>query len=420
MRLLRRVSQQEASQRAGGRELPDVSGIVDDVRRNGDVAVARCARRFGDPPPRRVAEEEILAARAAAAAHVVEALEDAAVRIEAFARAQRAAMSDASVETPWGTVGHRIVPVRSAGAYVPAGRYPLPSSLLMTVIPARVAGVERIVVVCPRASEPILAAAAIAGAGTVIEIGGAHAIAALAFGTETIERVDVIAGPGNAFVAAAKRAVYGTCGIDGIAGPSEVLVIASDDADPTFVAADLLAQAEHDPDARPLLSRRATTLPRASIASFAYNWRTFRRVTSPWRRYRAMVGAASLHWKTRRAFPMRSLRSISNCMGPGARALREVVRAYGALFEGEGAAEALGDYGAGPNHVLPTGGTARFSSGLSVATFLTFRTFQRVDRPARAPLRSSAILARCEGLEGHARALEIRGAARAPSASRVD
>lgn len=388
--------------------LPDVSEIIEDVRTNGDRALVRYAEQFGDLPPRRITEREIREASDRIDESLRVALEQAASRIEAFARAQRDALADLTVELPWGTVGHRAIAVRAVGAYVPAGRYPLPSTLLMTAIPARVAGVERIAVVTPRVDCVMLAAASLAGVTEVIQVGGAQAIAALAYGTSLVPRVDLIVGPGNRYVAAAKRAVFGICGIDGIAGASEVLIVASDDADPACVAADLLAQAEHDSDARALLIAESESCAFAIESELQRQLRDL--PTSD-------VARQALESNGRYCIAdLNEAPRLADAIGPEhlelhgrhAEALRDRVRAYGSLFVGTMSAEAFGDYGAGPNHVLPTAGTARFSAGLSVLTFLNLRTFQAIEHPERALVTEAARIARAEGLEAHARAAEAR------------
>ncbi len=338
-----------------------------------------------------------------------EALEGAAGRIQRFARAQRDALVDVEIVACGMRMGHRAQPVRRAGIYVPAGRYPLPSTLLMCALPARVAGVERISVCTPRAVPETLAAAYIAGADELFETGGPQAIAALAFGTETIGAVDLIVGPGNSYVTAAKRAVYGVCGIDGLAGPSELVVIASRDEDRALVAADVLAQAEHDPSARVMLladdaafvagveremSAQCERLATAAIASEAL----------------ANHGCAAI-------VPLEEGIEAANQLAPehlhlhGRAAERLAPRAtcYGALFVGSASCAAFGDYGAGPNHVLPTGGTARFASGLSVLTFLRIGTYASADGSVSPSLvEQSATLAACEGLDAHRISMRMR------------
>jgi histidinol dehydrogenase len=406
---MRERSRSEILQRNDAVEGVDVSVVIDAVRTRGDDALAEYARRFGDPPPRRIGPDECAAAFRALDGGLTDAMTAAAERIEAFAQLQRDAIADVSVQVGNLELGHRAMPIESAGIYVPAGRHPLPSSLLMGAIPARVAGVGKRVVCTPRAGREVLAAAFIAGVDAIFEIGGAQAIAALAYGTQTVPRVDLIVGPGNAYVTAAKRAVFGVCGIDALAGPSEILIVASGDADAEFVAADLLAQAEHDDDARALLltddrpfaksvavcvERRLQTLPTAGTAR------------------------ASLERRGGYAIvPLDDAPELCDAIAPehlslqGARAeaLADRCRAYGSLFVGGGAAEVLGDYGSGPNHVLPTGGSARYASGLSVLTFLALRTYERCPgKSDRRIANDAAILAGAEGLAAHREAALAR------------
>ena len=389
-----------------------VAEIVDAVRREGDRALLAYARALGDLAPGRCwihDREALQEALARVSAGTRECLSRTADRIRSFARAQRECLSDSSLEVEGGRVGHRFIPVARVGCYAPGGRYPLPSSLLMSVVPAREAGARRVQVASPRPNDVTLAAAAIAGADRVIGIGGAQAIAALAYGTETVERCDLIAGPGNKWVSAAKKTVYGDVGIDMLAGPSELVVLADASADPELVAADLVAQAEHDTDARPILVSTDEALARAVQAALPRHLAALPESA-------AEVAGASLgasacalcdgleeavalcnriapeHLEVMVADPDSILSDLGN---------------YGALFVGAGSAEVFGDYGVGPNHILPTGGGARFSAGLSVLTFLRPATWMRLDSPA-AHIADTAALARLEGLEGHARAAELR------------
>ena len=251
--MLRRISEDEPLWAKGPQDLSSVTEIVEAVRAEGDAAVARFAQRFGDPPPRLVSPDEMASAADAADLRTLELIRRAAKRIRRFALAQRTALHDVAIATHGMEIGHRAIPLERAGIYVPGGRYPLPSTVLMCAIPARVAGVAEVVLCTANASTQTLAAAHEAGVDACYEIGGAQAIAAMAFGTETIPKVDLIAGPGNAYVTEAKRQVYGVCGVDMLAGPSELVVIASAGARADLVAADLLAQAEHDPMARVML-----------------------------------------------------------------------------------------------------------------------------------------------------------------------
>jgi len=387
--------------------------IVDAVRTGGEGALREYAELFGDVRPGAPLFHERAALGQALAllpAGDRERLERVAERIRRFAEAQRRALCPVSVPVPGGVAEHRIAPVERAGCYAPGGRYPLPSSVLMTAVTARVAGVRDVWVASPKPQLLTLAAAAVAGADGLVAAGGAQAIAALAYGAGPITPRDVIVGPGNRYVTAAKQLVAGAVAIDMLAGPSELTVFADDTADPSSVAADLLAQAEHDPDAVPFLvtldptladrveqelTRQLRDLPTAETARLALANGGVIVVASVDEGRAACDAIAPEHVQL-------ELREAA--------AVAPRLAHYGALFVGAGAAEVLGDYGAGPNHVLPTGGTARSTGGLSVYTFLRVRTWLRIDdRAAALPLIQDAIwLGRAEGLEAHARAAERR------------
>ncbi len=418
-RLLPRRSLSEVTRRGrdpvSARALAEAAPIVDAVRTGGEGALREYAERFGDVRPGgeaplfhdRAALDQALARLPADDRARLERVAD---RIRRFAEAQYRALCPVSVSVPGGVAEHRIAPVERAGCYAPGGRYPLPSSVLMTAVPARVAGVADVWVASPKPQPLTLAAAAVAGADGLVAAGGAHAIAALAYGAGPISPRDVIVGPGNRYVTAAKQLVAGAVAIDGLAGPSELTVFADDGADPGSVAADLLAQAEHDPDAVPFLvtldpplpdrveqelARQLGDLPSAAIARAALANGGVIVVTSVEDGVATCDAMAPEHLQL-------ELREAA--------AVAPRLSHYGALFVGPGAAEVLGDYGAGPNHVLPTGGTARWTGGLSVYTFLRVRTWLRIDdRAAARPLIQDAIwLGRAEGLEAHARAAERR------------
>lgn len=331
-------------------------------------------------------------------------------RIGAFARAQREALAEVTVEIPGGRAGHGVSPVDRAGCYAPGGRYPLPSSVLMTAVTARVAGVANIVVASPRPSAVTLAAASVAGAASLLALGGAHAIAVLAYGIEGVEPCDVVVGPGNRWVTAAKHLVSAAVGIDMLAGPSELVVLADDTSDPATVAADLLAQAEHDPEALPVLittsrhvadevdaeiDRQLADLPTRTIAEPALE-----------------TGFAVIVSGIDDAVELcdRLAPEHLQVMTKNAREVASRLGNWGGLFVGGGSAEVLGDYGAGPNHTLPTGGVARHRGGLSVLDFMRVRTWLEIDDPggARQTTEDAVALARLEGLEAHARAAERR------------
>ncbi len=334
-------------------------------------------------------------------------LERTAGRIERFASAQRASLSSVSVDVPGGRAYQDISPVGHAGCYAPGGRFPLPSSVLMTAVTARVAGVRDVTVASPKPTAMTLAAAAVARADRVLCVGGAHAIAALAYGVG-VPTSDVIVGPGNRFVTAAKKLVAGRVGIDMIAGPSELLVVADDTCDPAVVASDLIAQAEHDPDALPILvswsatviaqvreevASQLTTLPTRATAIEALRAGFSVLVRNLEEAVRVSDDIAPEHLQLSISGSADAVRKFSN---------------YGGAFAGHAAAEVFGDYGIGPNHVLPTSGASRFVGGLSVFTFLRVRTVLELQHAEDHIVTDAAALARHEGLEGHARAALAR------------
>ncbi len=391
--------------------------IVARVRREGDAAVIAFSRRFDGldltPQTLRISEAEIDAAMAACDPDALAALRFAKTRIEAFHERQRPADSretDAlGVETGW-----RWTAIEAVGLYVPGGTASYPSSVLMNAIPAKVAGCDRLVMVAPtprgEVNPLVLAAARIAGVDEVYRIGGAQAVAALAFGTDTIAPVAKIVGPGNAYVAAAKRRVFGVVGIDMIAGPSEVLVVADGTANPDWVAADLLAQAEHDAVAQSILltddadlaaevekavESQLRTLPREAIARAS--WDGF--------------GAIILVEDLSSAVPLIDRLAAEHLelavADPEPLAAR--IRHAGAIFLGHHTPEAIGDYVGGPNHVLPTARSARFSSGLGVLDFMKRTTLLKCGPDALRALSQAAVaLGRAESLQAHARSVTIR------------
>ena len=339
-------------------------------------------------------------------------LERTAARIRTFAEAQRKSVTETTISIPGGQAGHFIAPVAVAGCYAPGGRYPLPSSVLMTAVTARTAGVGTVWVASPRPAPATLAAAHVAGADGLLVVGGAQAIGAMAYGVGPVPACDVIVGPGNKWVTAAKSLVAGICAIDMLAGPSEVLVIADDTCSPRTVAADLLAQAEHDTEARPILVSTSAAV--------------IDKVNAELREQLAVLptGATAAE-AVKKGFAclcpdMATAIRISDVIGPehlavhtdDALGVSKRCTSYGAVFIGSVSAEVLGDYGAGPNHVLPTCGTARYTGGLSVFTFLRIRTWMNItaggDAAAQEMIADAVQLARIEGLEGHARAAECR------------
>ncbi|MGH8925311.1 MAG: histidinol dehydrogenase [Acidimicrobiia bacterium] len=412
-RLLRRMSAAElngASRPPIGADIREtVIEIVEDVRAGGEEALRSHAERLGDIEPGQpltVDRHELKASFDSVDEESQNLLRRVHRRIESFSRAQREGASDLNLQIDGGQAGHRWIPVGSVGAYAPGGRYPLPSSVLMTVTPARVAGVNSVWLASPHPSPLILAAAWIGDADGVLTVGGAQAVAALAFGTVT-PPVDVVVGPGNKWVTAAKRHLFGEVGIDGLAGPSEILVIADQTADPRLVAIDLLAQAEHDVDAVPSLITPSAELADEVERALAEQLEDL--PTAETARAALSNGVCVI------VDDLRAAAVITDGLAPEHLALHVddphsvalQVRNYGSVFIGGSAAEAFSDYGAGPNHVLPTGGGARFSAGLSVFTFLKPTTWLSVDDPD-ALVEDTARLARLEGLEAHARAALAR------------
>jgi histidinol dehydrogenase len=316
---------------------------------------------------------------------------------------------------PGVSVEQRVEPLARVGCYVPGGRFPLPSSLLMTAVPARVAGVPEVVVVCPRPEPAVMAAALEAGVTRLLRVGGAHAIAALAYGTETVARVDKIVGPGNRYVAAAKAIVAGDCSIDFYAGPTEVVVVAGSGR-PDWIAADLIAQAEHDPDARSIFVTWSRAL--AIRVSAAVDRRAAGREIA--RRSLAGNGAIIVAADEDDAMDVANRLAPEHLVVDRESLIRRPVTA-GAIFVGEFTAQAAGDYAIGSNHVLPTSGAARFRGGLSAADFVRVMSVQRLTRAGLAGLQRTIVpLARAEGLVAHAESIEVRlsGAGRRPARGR--
>ncbi|MCB9559612.1 MAG: histidinol dehydrogenase [Kofleriaceae bacterium] len=390
-----------------------VRAILADVRGRGDAAVREYTERFDQRAPGADGGYELPRERWHAIADTVaprvrQALDHAAARIRAFH--ERQIEPDLEVDDGGVRLVLRVTPLARVGLYVPGGTARYPSSVLMTAIPARVAGVREIVMVTPGPSPETLLAAKLAGVDRVFELGGAQAVAALAYGTETVPRVDKIVGPGNQWVAVAKRMVYGEVDIDAVAGPSEVLIVADGDAAPAWIAADLLAQAEHDVEARAILvttdaalvarveaelERQLATLPRQAIARTALE------------RYGTAVVVAS----------MDAAVAIANRYAPehlelqcdDARAVAARLTTAGAIFVGRWASEATGDYLAGANHVLPTGGAARYASPLGTYDFRKRTSLVEYDEAAaRRHAADIAVLAEVEGLDAHGRSARMR------------
>ena len=380
-----------------------VQTIVDRVREGGDRALAAFARRFdGVDGPLAVPMDEMHEQASKVDAAVRRAIREAAKRIARVAFRQIPRHFDLPV-APGVSVEQRIEPLARVGCYVPGGRFPLPSSLLMTAVPARVAGVGEIIAVCPRPAPAVMAAAVEAGVTRLFRVGGAHAVAALAYGTKTIPRVDKIVGPGNRYVATAKAIVAGDCAIDFYAGPTEIVIVAGSGR-AEWIAGDLIAQAEHDPDARavlitwsgPLAARVSAAVDRAAAGRAVVE------------RSLAANGAVIVARSQREAMDLANRFAPEHLVVDRESLVRRPLVA-GAVFVGEFSAQAAGDYATGSNHVLPTGGAARFRGGLSAADFVRVMAVQRVTRPGLARLSDTILpLARAEGLHAHAESVEMR------------
>lgn len=395
----------------------DVQTIIEDVRLRGDAALAEYTAKFDGHTPAdddwRISPEACRDAFDALKPDLRAALELAAQRIRDYHRAQLPENRDYTDESGM-RLGARWSAVDGAGLYVPGGRAAYPSSLLMNAIPAKVAGVERLVVVTPtpkgEANPLVLAAAHLAGADEVWRVGGAQAVAALAYGTKRIKPVDVITGPGNAWVAEAKRQLFGIVGIDMVAGPSEILVIADAKNDPQWIAADLLSQAEHDPVAQSILitddaafADQVADMVGVEIAMLP----TAKVAKASWDDYGVIIVVDSLDEAPALANALAAEHVEIATDSP--QALFDKIRHAGSVFLGRMTPEAVGDYVAGPNHVLPTGRRARFSSGLSVLDFMKRTSFIEATDAALAAVGPAAIaLAEAEGLAAHARSIEVR------------
>jgi len=380
-----------------------VRRIVAAVRAGGDRALERFARRFdGADGPLEVTRGEIRAGAARVDRSVRRAIGQAADNIARVAFRQIPRHADIAV-APGVSVEQRVEPLARVGCYVPGGRFPLPSSLLMTAVPARVAGVREIIAVCPRLEPPVMAAAEEAGVTRLFRVGGAHAVAALAYGTRTVPRVDKIVGPGNRYVAAAKAIVARTCAIDFYAGPTEIVVVAGGGrAD--WIAADLVAQAEHDPDARAIFI--TWNRPLASRVAKAVDRQSGGRPIA--RRSLSVHGVVVVARDADDAMALANRFAAEHLVVDRESLIKQPVTA-GAVFVGPYAAPAAGDYATGSNHVLPTSGMARSRGGLSAADFVRVMSVQRVTRAGLARLADTILpLARAEGLDAHATSIEMR------------
>ncbi|MCX2732667.1 histidinol dehydrogenase [Saccharopolyspora sp. NFXS83] len=397
-----------------------VRGIIDDVRARGDVAVRECSERFDgwSPESFRLSPEEIERIVASVPQQVLDDIRFVQEQVRGFAEHQRESLRDVEVETlPGVRLGHRHVPIDAVGAYVPGGRYPLTASAHMTIVTAKVAGVPRVVAATPpiRGEVPAATVAAmhLAGADEIQLLGGVQAVAAMAVGTESVGSVDLLAGPGNAYVAEAKRQLFGEVGIDLFAGPTEILVIADEHADPFVVAVDLLSQAEHGPDSPAVLvttSRTVAAQVVEHVEKLLPGMPTVDFAGPAWRDHGEVVLVESID----EAFEVADSYASEHVqvLTEQPRLALERMRNYGALFLGEGTCVSYGDKVIGTNHVLPTKGAARYTGGLWVGKYLKTVTYQEVTDPV-ASAELGAVCgraARVELFEGHARSGDVRAA----------
>ncbi|MDP7244845.1 MAG: histidinol dehydrogenase [Flavobacteriales bacterium] len=392
-------------------ELQVVKEILQEVKMNGDKAVLKYTERFDKQKLKNIelSKEQIKSAYEKVDEKILSLLKKAADNIRFFAEKQVKQFKNFKTEKNSMILGQKVIPLERVGCYVPGGRYPLPSSALMSIIPAKVAGVKEVIVCSPKITPVTIVAADLAGADRIFCVGGIQAIGAMAYGTDSVPQVDKIVGPGNKYVTAAKKEVYGIIGIDFIAGPSEVLIIADETGNPEFIAADLLAQAEHDPNARvdlittsKELARRVNEQIKIQLAKL----KTKEVAELALKNGRIVIAGgldtavnianrrAPEHLEIQVKNPERIIRKLCN---------------YGSLFIGENTAEVFGDYCSGTNHVLPTNGAARYTGGLSVKDFVKFVTFQKfTGKIPKAMIQVASGLAEIEGLDAHKNAADIR------------
>lgn len=389
--------------------ISSVSEIIQDVKNRGDEAVIEYSRKFGDGDfdTIELTQEEVQAALDAVSKDFIEAVKTSVANVKTFAQKQFLSINNIEINLNDAILGHTIIPLKRTGAYVPGGNYPLPSSAIMSVVPAKVAGVKEVIVCSPKIQPETIVAAHLAGADRIFRVGGVQAIAAMAYGTESIPKVDKITGPGNKYVTAAKKEVYGVCGIDFLAGPSEVMIIADDSANPDFVAADMLAQCEHDTDARAYLVTNSVDfvqkveegiqkfLPELATAEIARQSieKSFAILVKNW--------DEAIEISNKKA-----PEHLEICFD-GAEELMSRFTNYGSLFIGNYSAEVLGDYCSGTNHVLPTSGAARYTGGLSVFDFIKIQTYQEVKKESSL-FATASKLAHIEGLMAHKLSADLR------------
>lgn len=389
--------------------ISSVSEIIQDVKNRGDEAVIEYSRKFGDGDfdTIELTQEEVQAALDAVSKDFIEAVKTSVANVKTFAQKQFLSINNIEINLNDAILGHTIIPLKRTGAYVPGGNYPLPSSAIMSVVPAKVAGVKEVIVCSPKIQPETIVAAHLAGADRIFRVGGVQAIAAMAYGTESIPKVDKITGPGNKYVTAAKKEVYGVCGIDFLAGPSEVMIIADDSANPDFVAADMLAQCEHDTDARAYLVTCSVDFVQKveeSIQKFLPELATAEIARQSIEKSFAILVK---NWDEAIEISNKKAPEHLEICFDKAEELMPKFTNYGSLFIGNYSAEVLGDYCSGTNHVLPTSGAARYTGGLSVFDFIKIQTYQEVKKGSSL-FATASKLAHIEGLMAHKLSADLR------------
>ncbi|MCO7125291.1 histidinol dehydrogenase [Sporolactobacillus shoreicorticis] len=397
-----------------------VSGIINNVRLNGDQELIKLAGQFDHVTLEsvKVSKSTVKEAYEKIDGKTIDALKFAAENISFYAESQYQCLKALEISSPIPgvTLGHRLIPVDRCGAYIPGGRYPLPSSALMSIITAKIAGVKSVAACCPPATNygtihpAVLVAMDIAGADEIYAVGGAQAIAALAYGTETVPKVNLIVGPGNRFVTEAKRQVLGDVGIDSLAGPSEVLILADETSNPNFVAIDLLAQAEHDPNTKTILictDRKMIEAVQQSLEKYSKELSTNKIADQSWKDNGQIILADHLEEAIEIANRIAPEHLEVQTKNPKAVSTR--LNHFGSLFIGEHAPVAFGDYVSGTNHILPTMGTAKYSNGVWVGTFIKTSFYQEITEEGCQNLSEACMqLAQVEGLHAHRESVSVR------------
>ncbi|MDD3013172.1 MAG: histidinol dehydrogenase [Candidatus Gastranaerophilales bacterium] len=390
-----------------------VSEIVNTVKIGGDKTVKEYSRKFGDGELDMLylTEEEIDKAIKEVPQDIIDCIKASIANVKRFAEAQFIILRDIETDIDGIKLGHKVIPLNIIGAYVPGGNYPLPSSAIMSVVPAKVAGVKEVIVCSPKIQPVTIAACKLAGADKIFRIGGVQAIAAMAYGTESVPKVDKITGPGNKYVTAAKKEVYGTCGIDFLAGPSEVMIIADETANPDFLAADLLAQAEHDLDAKAFLVTTSKEIAKKTVNKVNEFLKTLEttEIASKSINNNSFIILAENIDEAINIANNAAPEHLEICIKDADKIIDKFVN-YGSLFIGNYSAEVFGDYCSGTNHVLPTNGIARYTGGLSVFDFIKIQTWQQISKEAAqnrlCPVASK--IAQIEGLYAHKLSSDLR------------